>query len=76
MNPQDLKPNVVRGAMFPEPVKIIRVVPMGGSSKSDSGGERVIVPTAPLQCGDRKTRFAKPGDEGLSNDTANSHSAI
>ena len=34
MNPQDLKPNiVVRGPMFPEPVKIIRVVPMGGSIK-------------------------------------------
>src|SRR5271165_811704 len=34
MNLQDLKPNViVRGPMFPEPVKIIRVVPMGGSIK-------------------------------------------
>src|ERR1022692_1622530 len=34
MNPQDLKPNIiVRGPMFPEPVKIIRVVPMGGSIK-------------------------------------------
>src|SRR5260370_8509796 len=34
MNPQDLKANViVRGPMFPEPVKIIRVVPMGGSIK-------------------------------------------
>src|SRR5438128_11488491 len=34
MNPQDLKPNIiVRGPMFPEPVKGIRVVPMGGSIK-------------------------------------------
>src|SRR5450631_3972773 len=34
MNLQDLKANViVRGPMFPEPVKIIRVVPMGGSIK-------------------------------------------
>ena len=34
MNPQDLKPNIiVRGPMFPEPVKVIRVVPMGGSIK-------------------------------------------
>lgn len=34
MNPQDLKPNIiVRGPMFPEPVKVIRVVPMGGSLK-------------------------------------------
>src|SRR5450759_150275 len=34
MNPQDLKANViVRGPMFPEPVKVIRVVPMGGSIK-------------------------------------------
>lgn len=34
MNPQDLKPNViVRGPMFPEPVKVIRVVPMGSSIK-------------------------------------------
>ena len=34
MNLQDLKPNtIVRGPMFPEPVKIIRVVPMGGSIK-------------------------------------------
>jgi superfamily II DNA or RNA helicase len=34
MNLQDLKTNViVRGPMFPEPVKIIRVVPMGGSIK-------------------------------------------
>ena len=34
MNPQDLKPHIiVRGPMFPEPVKVIRVVPMGGSIK-------------------------------------------
>ena len=34
MNPQDLKPNIiVRGPVFPEPVKVIRVVPMGGSLK-------------------------------------------
>src|SRR5438128_4282017 len=34
MNPQDLKQNViVRGPIFPEPVKVIRVVPMGGSIK-------------------------------------------
>jgi SNF2 family DNA or RNA helicase len=34
MNPQDLKPNIiVPGPMFPEPVKVIRVVPMGGSIK-------------------------------------------
>ena len=34
MNPQELKPNViVRGPMFPEPVKVILVVPMGGSIK-------------------------------------------
>jgi hypothetical protein len=34
MNPQDLKPNIiVRGPMFPELVKVIRVVPMGGSIK-------------------------------------------
>ena len=39
MNPQDLKPNtIVRGPMFPEPVKIIRVVPMGGSIKLVSQG--------------------------------------
>jgi len=35
MNLQDLKTNViVRGPMFPEPVKIIRVVPMGAPSNS------------------------------------------
>lgn len=34
MNPEDLKPNIiVRGPVFPEPVKVIRVVPMGGSVK-------------------------------------------
>jgi superfamily II DNA or RNA helicase len=34
MNPEDLKPNIiVRGPVFPEPVKVIRVVPMGGSIK-------------------------------------------
>jgi len=34
MNLEDLKPNtIVRGPMFPEPVKVIRVVPMGGSIK-------------------------------------------
>src|SRR6266852_2818294 len=34
MSPQDLKPNIiVRGPMFSEPVKVIRVVPMGGSIK-------------------------------------------
>ena len=34
MNAEDLRPNIiVRGPMFPEPVKVIRVVPMGGSLK-------------------------------------------
>jgi SNF2 family DNA or RNA helicase len=34
MNPEDLKPNIiVRGPVFPEPVKVIRVVYMGGSVK-------------------------------------------
>ena len=34
MNAEDLKPNtIVRGPMFPEPVKVIRVVSMGGSIK-------------------------------------------
>jgi SNF2 family DNA or RNA helicase len=34
MNPEDLKPNIiVRGPVFPEAVKVIRVVPMGGSIK-------------------------------------------
>jgi superfamily II DNA or RNA helicase len=34
MNVEDLKPNtIVRGPMFPEPVRVIRVVPMGGSIK-------------------------------------------
>ena len=34
MSPEDLKPNIiVRGPVFPEPVKVIRVVPMGGSVK-------------------------------------------
>ena len=34
MTTADLKPNVVvRGALFPEPVKVITVIPMGGSVK-------------------------------------------
>jgi hypothetical protein len=34
MSPKDLRPNVVvRGPLLPEPVQVIRVVPMGASIK-------------------------------------------
>ena len=34
MNPSDIQPNViVKGAIFPEPVKIITTIPMGDSIK-------------------------------------------
>src|ERR1022692_1014153 len=49
MNLEDLKPNaIVRGPMFPEPVKVIRVVPMGGSIKLVGQGMRTGLVHQPI----------------------------